>query len=492
MKGSFFLLVLILAINSLCAQNYQCLQPGSKQYFVNSFHYLRGMRIDSVRTINNNTIFYPFHSRRGYSAEDSNGGSWLGKTVIQSPDGFTRFETMWNDTILIKTQANVGDSWIFFKDTGAVYYVAQLTKIDTASFVGQLDSIKSITISAMKAGVPYPSSPINGYAVILSKNHGFVSIFDLCTFPYTKKGPGNPTGFDFFLSQNAMPGEAAFHQVEYHNPALQSLYDFNPGDIFYSGGELQNPSLSISMIYYAYRDSITSKTISPSGNSYEIQKELYSLTNYSYNNPSTYKTDRWTTTLVVPNGIKMVVDTVSMPEEAGNQFLYYYNPADTSHCFISPYYRRAHFYYRTPLDAPGNESEGYKVGFGLTDSTYGYIWDTYNYLQAYYFMSMSATQKGGVPCGKIAPSSVSSPLDQRSGYEISPVPADQIIKITSIGTVPLKSHFLINDVAGRTIYSNQNPSAITLLDTRSWPQGLYILSIRNGEKNEIHKLSIVH
>ena len=492
MKGSFFLLVMILGINSLCAQNYQCLQPGSKQYFVNSKNYLRGMRIDSVKSNSGATVFFPFHSRRGYSAEDSNGGSWLGKTVIQSTDGSTRFETMWKDTILIKTQANTGDSWIFFMDTGAVYYVAQVTKIDTASIMGQLDSIKSITISAMKAGVPYPSSSINGYAIILSKNHGFAGIFDLCTFPYTKKGPGNTTGFDFFLSQNAMPGEAAFHQVEYHNPGLQSLYNFNPGDIFYSGGELQNPSLSISRIDDANFDSIISKTTSLTGISYNIQYVRYTTTMYNSNTPYTSNSSRWLTTLIVPNQVKMVVDTVKMPEEAGNQFLYYYNPADTSHCFISPYYQRVHFYYRIPLDAPSNESEGYKVGFGLTDSTNGYIWDKMTGAQASYYMRMGSTQKGGVPCGKIAPSSVSSPVDPRSGYEISPVPADKIIKITRIGTGASVSQYLISDAAGRTVYSNQNPVATTILDTRSWPSGLYILSIRNGVRSVIHKLSIIH
>ena len=86
------------------------MQPGKRVYFKNNIRYLRGMRIDSVRSVGVDTVFYPFHSVRGkfhtYSSTeppigvlDSMGGSWLGGRIVERPDGTTVFDNIWNDTI---------------------------------------------------------------------------------------------------------------------------------------------------------------------------------------------------------------------------------------------------------------------------------------------------------------------------------------------------------------------------------------------------------
>ena len=86
MKKIFLLIILLYAIGAN-GQNYQCLQSGVKHYFTNSYGYLRGIRIDSVRTYADSVIYYPFHTPRGNFAAsymvtlDSTGGSWLGKKV---------------------------------------------------------------------------------------------------------------------------------------------------------------------------------------------------------------------------------------------------------------------------------------------------------------------------------------------------------------------------------------------------------------------------
>lgn len=147
---NLFSLALILLAHLGYAQNYQCLQPGVKHYFTNGNGYLRGMRIDSVETQGDSTIYFPYHTPRGYlhsappSTLDSTGGSWLGKSVVQRADGTFLFDNLWHDTVVIKTQANVGDSWVFYHDTTTLFYQASLMAIDTMTVLGFVDSVKKI------------------------------------------------------------------------------------------------------------------------------------------------------------------------------------------------------------------------------------------------------------------------------------------------------------------------------------------------------------
>jgi len=154
MKKHFLCLLLSLSTLIVRAQNYQCVKAGAKQYFSNLEGYLRGMRIDSVSTVGPDIVYYPFHTARGYYGPlaslplNYGGASWFGSKIIQKPDGTFLFNTFWNDTVLIKTQAHTGDSWIFYNDTTNLYYKASLIAEDTVTIGGVLDSVKTIRINA--------------------------------------------------------------------------------------------------------------------------------------------------------------------------------------------------------------------------------------------------------------------------------------------------------------------------------------------------------
>jgi hypothetical protein len=91
---------------TLSAQNYDCLQFGPKNYFINGSGDVRGIRIDSIHTSGSDTIFYPYRTVRmsdyilGSTNIDSFGGSWLGKNVIKQADGTFLFDNIW-DTLII-------------------------------------------------------------------------------------------------------------------------------------------------------------------------------------------------------------------------------------------------------------------------------------------------------------------------------------------------------------------------------------------------------
>src|SRR5437868_2872959 len=148
------LLILVFSSHFCDAQNWQCLQAGVKHYFTNGNGYLRGIRIDSVRTVGSDVLYYPFHTPRGryhgWSTPplDSMGGSWLGKNVIAKNDGTFLVDNFLHDTVIIKTVAYPGDSWIFYNDTTSLYYKAEVLAVDTMTVLGVIDSIKRILITA--------------------------------------------------------------------------------------------------------------------------------------------------------------------------------------------------------------------------------------------------------------------------------------------------------------------------------------------------------
>ena len=116
------LVVAFFSVFTCNAQNYQCLQSGVKHFFTNANGYLRGIRIDSTLTLGDTTVFYPFRTPRGgydrnnLTFSDTIGGCWLGKKVNMLPDGKFIFDSYWNDSVIIKTKANVGDNWVFYRD----------------------------------------------------------------------------------------------------------------------------------------------------------------------------------------------------------------------------------------------------------------------------------------------------------------------------------------------------------------------------------------
>jgi len=158
MKKALFTISLL--ISFFChAQNYQCLQSGVQHYFINGNGYLRSIVVDSVASSGDTTIYYPFHTPRGsYDITgftplslNPNGGSLLGKKVLQLSDGTFIFDSYWNDSVIIKTRANIGDSWVFYRDTGSLYYKATLLSRDTMTVLSSPDSVETIMINATVA-----------------------------------------------------------------------------------------------------------------------------------------------------------------------------------------------------------------------------------------------------------------------------------------------------------------------------------------------------
>jgi len=460
----FLLFILILSSYCCDAQNYQCLQSGVKHYFTNSNNYLRGIRIDSVRAVGDTTVYYPFHTPRGSwayiipnSGLNQNGGSWLGKKVLQLANGTFLFDNLWgNDTVIINTQANLGDSWLFYRDTTGLYYTAKVTSEDTMTFLGIFDSVKTITIYAYYDSALNTTDSLNGFQIILSKNNGFVQVFDLYTFPYHPAGAAYSSDLDFYLDASLSEqyyftsgtpgaGNSIYRLVTFINPTSNQLFESNIGAVF----EDDHYELPYSPPVYYYLDTIIAKTILPHSITYTYSG-LQGSSPGSYPSNESYLGGSFTT-----NDSTYLFDTTQMPEEGypepGINDGYavghanfgtscnYYMPYDSSFCIKSPAYTSGW------IDGEDGITYGFKIGCGQTN----YIYETDDpiYMQ---------DELGYVaPCGSYYPlPPLSTPsITVTNTLTIFPNPATTSLTIQS-SVEPINA-VSISNIFGQTVYSRQ-------------------------------------
>lgn len=486
---SFLYILLLLFSSSLCfAQNYQCLQSGVKHYFINGNNYLRGIRIDSVRYSGDTTIYYPFKTPRGpylitaspYTPSDTTGGSWLGGQVIGLSDGTFVFDNYWGNRVEIHSQASVGDNWLFYSDGSPLYYKASVISMDTMSVLGVIDSIKRIQISAFDSSGFAVSDSANGYSILLSKEHGFVQVFDLYTFPYHKPDSSYRSGLDFFLDRSThdfytvnsyggtQPGRnnAIFKLVKFINPNDIELHNWSVGDVFEWRDQdgLPIPPYPSTLSYVL--DTVYSTSIVPNGIAYYLQGETFN-SSYPYNRSfhnytSTYLNTSYT-----------IIDSNKMPESQIGMFAprhVFYFPDDTGWCVRSPLYIVTLPQYEWGLGGVAVQNM-YKLGTGLV---YHYLQDGNPDYESY---SLIYYKHNGNLCGNITWPVGINDVNKANDIKISPNPTDGWLDISSSDPI---ERVEILDMVGHLIQS-ENPNAQKInLDICRFPSGTYLIRINNS------------
>jgi hypothetical protein len=508
----FLFLIMLLSAHLCRAQNWQCLQPGVKHYFTNSNRYLRGIRIDSVKTYADSVVYYPFHTPRGEygrrmgfsNALDSVGGSWLGKKVTQLTDGTFLFDNLRGYTVTIKSMAHLGDSWSFFSDTGSLYYQASVTALDTSTILGTLDSIKKILLTARNASGVVTSDSLNGFEIILSKNNGFCKVFDLYTFPYHKPDSAYRDGLDYFADVTCNRGLAPsrssfqFSLTGFFNPTQSQLFDWNIGDVFENSAcYIENPGNCIYPYKYFF-DSVTDKRVFADSVQYSytgwVATQYYTTVYYYPNANYPYRIANASGTFIVPN--TLVFDTALMPEELNYPFLLYYYPQDSSYCTRSALYKTdatniiGNKWVDIHFESAGPEWD-YKLGLGAVHYFFFTIGnpdeETDQKDLRYYIRS-------GIPCGTyITPyvSSVKEISGQANAFQIFPNPATSELTINTSTLQPYTIN-LINTL-GQTVKTILAAKQEQTINTINIPAGVYTISITDGGGNRYNeKVVIVH
>lgn len=455
--NKIYTIILLVTCFKSFGQNYNCFQPGMKNFFVNSDHYLRGIRIDSVITASGNTIYYPFHTTRYFDAAiDSNSGSWLGKQVMSLSDGSFIFDTYWGNPVTIKTQAMPGDVWTFYHDTSSKHYEATLVSTDTMTVLGSADSVKLIHITAYNGSTVNTADPANGFEIILSKDHGFVQVFDLYTFPY------HPDTDDRYTAC----GHQIFKLTSFSTPTQNSIYDFSVGDVF----EYYTSEQTVAFVEYQTTsiDSVISKVVDGSGVHYTIAQRSHifvvgtgGLTG-AYNEKGTYE--------MTVTSAPVIADTL-MPEEKGFPYLVYYTKDDDSlSCITSPKYRYQ-LYFPQPFEDCGFGKE-YKSGLGEIKSD-SCLTELHNMKD----MQLVYARKNDIGCGGYRPLTVQDPLSAGSHIAISPNPATYVINIAYPENI---TSLAICNIWGKQVLTQKCGTKAAAVNIEQLPAGIYFVSI-NGE-----------
>lgn len=184
------------------------------------------LKVDSCAFIND-SIMYPARTVQlvGDECYDPCGAGWAGKKVVFS-NGWNYFFNDKNDTIKIKTDAVLNESWTLFQRTD-IKISATVTKWDTTLVLGVADSVKTITLHVFDGAMNPIAHELENATIKISKSYGLVKALNFTYFPALTFRPG------YYVTKN-------LNLVGITNPELGAqklkwfdVHDFQVGDEFH-------------------------------------------------------------------------------------------------------------------------------------------------------------------------------------------------------------------------------------------------------------------
>jgi hypothetical protein len=413
-----FTIICVLISSATMGQNYACVDTGVKHYFNNAIGYVRGIRIDSASFGADSVIYYPFKTERCTDVTNTysrilDGGSWIGSKVTKKADGTCYFENRWGRNVVIKPQAAVSESWIFYEDTTDIYYRADVIAKSYRLIYGVVDSVKVIRIRTFNRDTGLVTyDPVNSLRITISENFGFYEVFDFYLFPHRFVGSfTGATVYDYFFDKS---GPQQFRHVEINRERDFDLHNYAVGDIYGYNERCYSPIL-FSTNPYKFTYNFINSIDYPSST-----EKVYNIHRYE----NIYCTGGLTTndyfTTISTNGTPLnFIETEKMPEETGIEKMYYYLPDDSSLCYKSAVYKwRAGTIFNT--FEPCESGVTYKMGFGLINEyrcgvfvfMYGEMYTAVDWGKIIGF------HKEGAPCGT---------LSATPGFDLQIKPNDIIV-----------------------------------------------------------------
>jgi hypothetical protein len=493
MKRLLPILVFMLASASSYAQNWNPLNPGVKRYFTNVYGYLKGMRIDSVAAFGNELHYYPFKTKRAhrddgiYYSDTSNvAGSWLGEVIIKKQDGSFRIPNYWSDTILIRPQAQTGDSWTFYDNGSDVYYIAHISTTDTMTILGSVDSVKRIVLNAYDNGNPMPADSLDGLEIVISNAHGFYQVPELYMFPFHSPGATTPVP-DYFFFNSVVPWDvygfgwlpvlpgadnSVFRLVEHQPKTEAEINDWNVGDVF------EYSSCAYSCVggsYFYHLDTIISKVVDVNGVYFGMRGWL------ATRNGNYFTLEPHTDTVFFSGNLSEQMYEEYIAGSWSNGALTHHFPADTSFCMTSG----LHYSFAYHSGLPGRSGYiVYKDGVGIVKE-YSSSPPDEDKRELIYFL------KDGVPCGTFFMPDTTVPvtnyntnINETADVNIYPNPTFGQLNIeTSLSNYQLS---LIN-VTGQVVCHRASCNTKQTIDVEGLANGVYNLKLETAEREVINR-----
>lgn len=184
---SFIFASLLFGIN--VAQQYQVVRSDRTVFFgvesspPNNFYNVDCIRIDSLKVMEQDSIFYPFGTIYQLSdgCYDPFGPTLMGKQIVIQPNAYNLLFNKNDDTIKIKTNAKLNESW-FVSQIDNIPIMATVIEHQLKSFLEMEDSVKTVQFQPVNK-VDSNKHSIFGLSIEISKNYGIVNGIDFREFP---------------------------------------------------------------------------------------------------------------------------------------------------------------------------------------------------------------------------------------------------------------------------------------------------------------------
>lgn len=222
MKKQLILFISAMLCLASFAYDYQTFYSHRTCYYENGTGIIAAMKIDSVK-FDGDSILYPMKQLRMKEdyCYDTDGAPWMGHTIIVTPS-WNYFLNKNNDSIRIKTDAKLDESWEMFND-GMTTIRATVISISRENLLNTTDSVKTIRLEVWDPTMQPRPHFLHWRTLKLSKNSGLTYAFNLFDIP--RINGGNFEEFKLAGITNPCFGIQDFNNLE--------VFDFQPGDEFH-------------------------------------------------------------------------------------------------------------------------------------------------------------------------------------------------------------------------------------------------------------------
>jgi hypothetical protein len=174
----------LLTIN-LFSQSFKCIIDNSIHYFENEGE-IKTIQIDSVINEGDNLVYYNYPTLQAGPEQwcyALDGPSWIGRKIIEKPDGDFIFFNLENEPITIKSQAEVSENWVCYEFENGDYIEATIESVIETEFLDISDLAKKIVLLAYNANGELIEHTINNRYLLLSENYGLIRLLNFKLFP---------------------------------------------------------------------------------------------------------------------------------------------------------------------------------------------------------------------------------------------------------------------------------------------------------------------
>lgn len=453
---------------------------------------MRAIQIDSVVTEGENLIYYNFPTFG--ETEDPfcftlNGPSWIGGQIKITPDGDNIFYNMDNDSITIKTQAELAEEWICYEFYTGYYIKATVTEIESMTFLGITDMVKKVNFQAMSSdGVPVIHD-INDMYLLISENFGLIRTVNFKNFPDLSDFLWFYDCHEYELNGISNP------ETGIQNLTADEIFNFNIGDEFHINEEsTANPNAPFYQSLMTHN--IVSKNISNNGDTINYHITRCGLTDYQfYDYDTIHEFSYYNDTINIEYILSQYhyLDTIPYKVITDDYFNDYYEYSYNRQNWYSNTGKLLkindiRFYSQSPHDCieyawPNIDDETYYVQ-GLGGPFWAWGYEIYSYKKVVYYNIDGEEWGNPYNCDSLL-SNVTNNATTEFHVKLAPNPMANSSKLTYSNPKQEKHTLFIYNIFGKKLREQTSTGNMINIEKGNLKKGIFIYTL-------YHKDTMIH